>query len=94
MSELVLASEATPATSILAPLTDPGGGSALGRLKGFAAQPPIRRMLPWFLGLSALGGVALTWAALAPSPQRMLFSQLGDADRAGVVEALDRLLGK
>ena len=92
MSELVPAG-AVPTTrpaSILSPLTDPNGGDALGRLKGFAAQPVIRRMLPWFLGLSALGGVALTWSMLAPSPQRTLYSQLNDSERAEVVDALDK----
>lgn len=93
MSELVPAEMAPmPAStgSVLTPLTDPAGGSPLTRLKGFTAQPPIRRMLPWFLGLSALGGVALTWAAMAPSPQRTLYSQLGDSERASVVDALDK----
>lgn len=93
MSELVPAEMAPMSAStgsVLTPLTDPAGGTPLTRLKGFAAQPPIRRMLPWFLGLSALGGVALTWAAMAPSPQRTLYSQLGDSERASVVDALDK----
>jgi flagellar M-ring protein FliF len=92
MSEIVPA-EAVPATrpaSVLSPLIDPNGGDALGRLRGFAAQPAIRRMLPWFLGLSALGGVALTWSMIAPSPQRVLYTQLSDSERAGVVGALDK----
>lgn len=92
MSEIVPA-EAVPMTrpaSVLSPLIDPNGGDALGRLKGFAAQPAVRRMLPWFLGLSALGGVALTWSMVAPSPQRVLYSQLSDSERAGVVGALDK----
>jgi flagellar M-ring protein FliF len=92
MSELIPA-ETLPAArtaSVLSPLTDPAGGNALGRLKGFAAQPAIRKMLPLFLGLSALGGVALTWSVLSPSPQRVLYAQLGDSERAGVVDALDK----
>ena len=92
MSDLVPA-EALPAArpaSILSPLTDPAGGNTLGRLKGFAGQPAVRKMLPLFLGLSALGGVALTWSVLSPSPQRVLYAQLGDSERAGVVDALDK----
>jgi flagellar M-ring protein FliF len=91
MSDLVpAAAPAIKPASVLAPLTDPAGGTALVRLKGFAAQPAVRRMLPWFLGLSALGGVALTWSMLAPSPQRVLYAQLADSERAGVVDALDK----
>ncbi|VWX53059.1 flagellar basal-body MS-ring/collar protein FliF [Novosphingobium sp. 9U] len=78
-----------PGTSILAPLTDPAGGSVLTRMSAFTAQPAVKRMLPWFLGVAALGGAALTWAAVAPSPQRVLYSQLDDSERAGVVAALD-----
>ncbi|MBB4858100.1 flagellar M-ring protein FliF [Novosphingobium chloroacetimidivorans] len=78
-----------PGTSILTPLTDPAGGSVLTRMSAFTAQPAVKRMLPWFLGVAALGGAALTWAAVAPSPQRVLYSQLEDGERAGVVAALD-----
>jgi flagellar M-ring protein FliF len=88
MSDLVPAG--APAPSLLAPLTDPGGGSTLTRLRNFAGQGPVRRMLPIFLGLSALGGVALTYATLAPAPQRVLYAQLSDNERAGIVDALDK----
>lgn len=93
MSELVPAENgptAFSATSALTPFNNPASDTPLGRLKGFAAQPAVKRMLPWFLGVAALGGVALTWTVLAPSPQRVLYSQLGDSERAGVVDALDK----
>jgi flagellar M-ring protein FliF len=92
MSELVPAAplRVQPQASLLAPLTDPAGGDAMSRLRGFAAQGPVKRMLPWFLGVSALGAVALTWSALAPAPQRTLYSELSDSERAGVVDALDK----
>jgi flagellar M-ring protein FliF len=76
--------------SLLGPLTDPTGGNALTRMSAFTAQPAVKRMLPWFLGVAALGGAALTWAAVAPSPQRTLYTQLDDSERAGVVAALDQ----
>lgn len=66
------------------------GGSLLDRARAFAAQEPVQRMLPWFLGVSALGGVALAWAALSPSPQRTLYAQLDDSERASVAAALDQ----
>ncbi len=81
---------ARPAPSLFTPLTDPAGGSATARLRAFSGQPAMRRMLPWFLGIAAIGGAALTWSALAPSPQRMLFAQLADNERAGVAAALDK----
>jgi flagellar M-ring protein FliF len=91
MADLVPATVAAGAggTSLLGPLTDPAGGNALTRISAFTAQPAVKRMLPWFLGVAALGGAALTWAAVAPSAQRTLYTQLDDSERAGVVAALD-----
>lgn len=92
MSDLVPAAamETASRPSLLTPLTDPAGGNFVSRLSAFADQGPVRRMLPWFVGLSALGGLALVWSALAPSPQRTLYAQLEDGERASVVEALDK----
>jgi flagellar M-ring protein FliF len=81
---------AAPQPSILTPLTNPAGGSAMARLRAFAGQSAVKRMLPWFLGVSALGAVALTYETLAPAPQRTLYSELSDSERAGVVDALDK----
>ncbi len=93
MSDLVPATQPAmgqPQGSILTPLTDPAGGNAMSRLRAFSDQPAIRRVLPWFLGIAAIGAVALTYETLAPAPQRTLYSELSDADRAGVVDALDK----
>ena len=76
MSDLVPAENA-PAPTMLAPLNT-SGGTPLERIKGLAGQPAVKRMLPWFLGAAAIGGVALTWSIIAPSPQRVLYAQLGD----------------
>lgn len=75
--------------SVFTAFTDPAGGSVLTRLSSFTAQPAVRKMLPIFVGLSAVGGAFLTWNAMAPSPQRTLFAQLDDGERAGVAAALD-----
>jgi flagellar M-ring protein FliF len=88
MSDLVPATQ--PQGSILTPLTDPAGGNAMARLRAFAGQGAVKRMLPWFLGVSALGAVVLTYQAIAPAPQRILYSELSDSERAGVVDALDK----
>ncbi len=76
--------------SLLAPLRAPGGGPLLTRLGAFAAQPPVRKALPWFAGLAGAGLLALTWATLAPAPQRVLYSSLDDGERADVAAALDK----
>lgn len=76
--------------SLLAPLTDPAGGSAVRRLSAFAAQHPVRRALPWFLGVAAAGASALVWVTLAPAPQRVLYTSLSDSERAQVAAALDK----
>lgn len=96
MPELVPASpDGAPASlpavsSMFAPFTDPAGGSVLTRLGAFTAQPAVRKVLPVFVGLSAVGGALLAWSALAPSPQRTLYSQLDDGERASVAAALDQ----
>ncbi|MFO1255771.1 MAG: flagellar basal-body MS-ring/collar protein FliF [Sphingomonadaceae bacterium] len=82
MSELVASAE-----SPLAPL---GAGTPLERLRALSGQPLVKRALPWFLGASALGAVALTWSVLSPAPQRILYSELDDGERAGVVTSLDK----
>jgi len=83
MADLVPASGA-PASSLFS-----GGGSVLTRLSAITQQPAVKKMLPAFIGLAAVGGAALTWSLMAPSPQRVLYSQLDDSERAGVAEALD-----
>lgn len=88
MSDLVPAAAASG--SLLTPLRDRRGGSALTRLGAFAAQPPVRKALPWFAGIAGIGLLALVWAGLSPAPQRVLYSSLSDGERADVVGALDK----
>ena len=90
MADLVPVSADNARGSILTPLTDPAGGSALTRLRSFAGQPPVRKALPWFALTAGLGGAALMWQALAPQSQRMLYSALSDGERAQVAGALDK----
>jgi len=87
MSDLVPTSGSSG--SLLAALRARGAGAFKDRAAAFVAQPAVRKALPWFAGFAAVGMAALLWAALAPAPQRVLYSSLGDADRAGVVSALE-----
>lgn len=73
----------------LATLTG-GSGTFSERARAFVAQPSVRKMLPWFAGTAGLGLLALTWATLSSAPQRVLYSSLDDAGRAGVVASLDQ----
>lgn len=91
MSDLIPAQAgAGQGVSVLSSFAGPSGGTPLERLKNLAAQPAVRKALPWFVGVAALGGAAMTWNMVAPSPQRTLYSQLDDKERASVVDALDK----
>jgi flagellar M-ring protein FliF len=90
MADLVPAAGGETGRSLLAPLTDAAGGSMPARLGQFVSQGPVRRALPWFAGVAAAGLVALLWLEMAPAPQRMLYSDLNDAERAQVSAALDK----
>ena len=89
MSDLVPAAQGHP-VSPLAIFGDPAGGSILHRLRGVAAQPAVRKAMPWFGGMAAIGALALTYSVISPAPQRTLYGQLDDAQRAGVVAALEK----
>ncbi|NBW76831.1 MAG: flagellar M-ring protein FliF [Sphingomonadaceae bacterium] len=67
----------------------PLAGASLERLRSLTAQPALRRAVPWFIGAGALGAAALAWAVVSAPPQRQLYAQLDDTQRAGVVTALD-----
>lgn len=76
--------------SLIGTLTDPAGGTPMERARGFLSQGPVKKALPWFAGMAVLGGAAVAWTTLAPAPQRVLYAQLDDAERASVVSALDK----
>ncbi len=81
--------ELAPTQSSAAPLAL-SGGSALERVRSFTTQPVVARALPWFLGLAAIGGAGLAYTMLVPAPQRVLYSELGDAERASVASSLEK----
>lgn len=86
MSDLVPTSQA----GALSPVGGFGGGAMLDRVRDFTAQPAVRKAMPWFIGAAAIGVSALAWSVVSPAPQRTLYTQLDDGQRASVVEALDK----
>lgn len=82
MADLVTVPNSVPAGSFQA--------NVAGRAKALLAQPAVRKSLPAMAGVAALGALGLTWALLSPAPQRVLYSQLDDSERASVVAALDQ----
>ncbi len=89
MAELVPAPQGAVAQPMSGFSANPGG-SALNMLRGLAGQAAVRRALPWFGGVAAIGALALTYSVLSTPPQRTLYSQLDDAQRADVVSALEK----
>ena len=61
----------------------------LRQMGGLLQQPAIKRAMPliFLIGLVAAGFLA--WSTVATSPQRILFANLTDADKASVTSALE-----
>lgn len=58
------------------------------QLGGLMAQPAVRRALPMLLLVSLIAAAALAWSTFSTPPQKTLFSQLTDSDKAAVSQAL------
>lgn len=89
MSQLV--PQAQPSASALIDRPALAGLSGMiAQAKAFTSQPAVARTMPLAYGLGAVGALALLYSAFASEPQRVLFSQLSDGERADVVAALDK----
>ena len=86
-NELVASGRSLPVP--LGALGKGGMGGIFDRVAAFARQPAVAKSLPMIGMLGVLAAAALIWMVLHQGPQRDLFSGLGDADKAGVVSALD-----
>ncbi|GAA0738573.1 flagellar basal-body MS-ring/collar protein FliF [Sphingomonas japonica] len=60
----------------------------LKQVSGFMAQPAFKRALPMILMVGLIAAAALAWMLVQTPPQRVLFTQLTDADKGAVSEAL------
>jgi flagellar M-ring protein FliF len=60
----------------------------LRQVQGVLAQPAVRRAGPMALIVLLVAAAALAWTMLSTPPQKTLFAQLADADKAAVTQAL------
>ncbi len=84
-TNLAPASEAPAAARPL-----PGFANPLRQLGGIIGQPAVKRSLPMILLVCLVLAAALAWAMVSTPPQRILFTDLPDADKAAVAEALQQ----
>lgn len=91
MSELTASTDITPAASGLPARSLPAAKTltgVVGQARAFIAQPAVAKSLP-AIGFIALVGLAvMLWMMFSAPPSRTLFSNLGDEEKAAVVEAL------
>jgi flagellar M-ring protein FliF len=61
----------------------------LKQVGGLLAQPAVRRAMPLLFLVGLIGAAWLVWSMIATAPQRVLFTNLSDADKSAVTQALD-----
>ncbi|TKD52000.1 flagellar basal-body MS-ring/collar protein FliF [Sphingomonas baiyangensis] len=72
----------------LAPIANARLAQPLAQARSFLTQPAVKKSMPLLLLFGLIASAALAWAMLATPPQRVLFAQLADSDKAAVSEAL------
>ena len=83
---LTPAANAAPVAA--APLVPERFANPLRQIQGVMAQPAVRRAGPMALMVGMIGAAGLAWSMLATPPQKTLFTNLPDADKAAVTSAL------
>src|ERR1044072_1644735 len=63
--------------------------SPLRQVSVLMSQPAVRRAMPFLFLIGLVVAGWLAWWMAAPSPQRVLFANLNDADKSAVTSALD-----
>ncbi|AJP73510.1 flagellar basal-body MS-ring/collar protein FliF [Sphingomonas hengshuiensis] len=61
----------------------------LQQVRGLLAQPAVRRAMPLLLLIGVIAAGLLAWSMVATSPQRILFANVSDADKAAISSALE-----
>lgn len=78
----------TPADAPILPAAAGRLGAPLAQMRGLLAQPAVKRAMPliFLIGLAAAGFLA--WSLVSTPPQRILFANVTDADKAAISSAL------
>lgn len=79
----------TPADAPVLPAAAGRLGAPLAQMRGMLAQPAVKRAMPllFLVGLVAAGFLA--WSLVSTSPQRILFANVTDADKAAISSSLE-----
>lgn len=80
----------TPSNGVIPGNAPEPFANPLRQIGGFMGQPAVRRALPMILMVGLIAAAALAWSTFSTPPQKMLFSQLTDADKAAVTQALSQ----
>ncbi len=90
MAEAALPAAQNPAPNMTLPAGTVGAGDWRARLTGLTQQPAFRRSLPALIGVGAVAAIAALYLAIAQGPQRILYGNLSDGERAQVVQTLEQ----
>ncbi len=91
MAEAALPVASDPTGSASPTTLVPGqNGDWRARLSELTRQPAFRRSLPAIIGVGAITAIAALYLAIAQGPQRILYSNLTDGERAEVVATLEQ----
>lgn len=82
-------SNAIATTDAPVPAATGGTANPLKQMGELFAQPAVKRSLPLIFMLGLIGAAALAWMMLSTPPQRVLFANLPESDKAAVAQALD-----
>lgn len=82
-------SDAIATTDAPVPATRSGMANPLRQMGDIFAQPAVKRSLPLIFMLGLIAAAAFAWMALSTPPQRVLFTNLPESDKAAVAQALD-----
>ena len=82
-------SNAIATTDAPIPATRGGTANPFKQMGDLFAQPAVKRSLPLIFMLGLIAAAALAWMALSTPPQRVLFANLPESDKAAVAQALD-----
>jgi len=82
-------SNALTSATVEAAAAMPARFDPLKQVSGLLGQPAVKRSLPFvfLVGLVLAGFIA--WSMVASSPQRILFANVSDADKAAITSALE-----